>query len=641
MKDEGQITKPEPKPSKKKATLGPLRSLEQHVPVDWWNRIFNATYLKTDADVVDDEQLTRDDVDLVLNNLDLRPESRILDLCCGQGRHVLELARRGFVSAEGFDRSHYLITKARQRSRKLGLGVKFREGDARKLPYAVDSFDTVLIMGNSFGYFETANDDLTVLKGIAHVLKPGGNIFLDLADGEYLRQHFQSRSWEWINSNLFVCRERELSDDGQRLISREVVTDVNKGVITDQFYAERLYSAEGIQHLLSEAGFDSIEFCGQLDTATARNQDLGMMAKRIIIKASVKKDWTAPKARTSKENQLVVLFGDPQRPDIIKPSSVFDEDDIATIEKLKSALANHKALKVRYLNNHNSLIHDLRLVAGEQNTVVFNLCDEGLFNDAYKELHVPALLEAMQIPYTGSGPRCLAYCYDKSLVRGLAQEMGVPVARAFFAQPENTTIDLPFDFPAIVKPNFGDSSFGITAKSVVNSAIELMDAVNRIRSEFGHDRPLLVEQFLTGADLSVGIIGTPPSSYHVLPIVEEDYGALPDHLPQICGYEAKWNPDSPYWHLKSVRAQLSDEQRESIVEWCVLLAERLECRDYTRFDWRLDAKGRPHLLEVNPNPGWCWDGHLAKMAALDGIDYSGLLKMILNAGFDRLGRAQF
>jgi len=108
-------------------------------------------------------------------------------------------------------------------------------------------------------------------------------------------------------------------------------------------------------------------------------------------------------------------------------------------------------------------------------------------------------------------------------------------------------------------------------------------------------------------------------------------------LPQICGYESKWLPNSPYWNIKSIHATLPKETEKSIVACCLKLFERLECRDYTRFDWRLDQRGNPKLLEVNPNPGWCWDGHLAKMAKLAGMSYSKMLKAILHAAEQRLG----
>ncbi len=135
----------------------------------------------------------------------------------------------------------------------------------------------------------------------------------------------------------------------------------------------------------------------------------------------------------------------------------------------------------------------------------------------------------------------------------------------------------------------------------------------------------------------MGIIGNAPSSYTVLPITEEDYSEVPENLPRICGYEAKWSPDSPYWKIKSIYAVLPEETEKSIVEWCSKLFERLECRDYARLDWRLDAEDNPKLLEVNPNPGWCWDGHLAKMARIMSLSYSEMLGSILEEAEERLG----
>jgi len=145
-------------------TLGPVPNLEEHVAPDWWCRIFNSLYVKTDADVVDDLQVSRAEADVICDVLGLSAHEKILDLCCGQGRHSMELARRGFRNIEGLDRSHYLIQKAKERAKIEGLPVRFREGDARKLPYPADCFDVVLILGNSFGYFETVQDDLVTTR---------------------------------------------------------------------------------------------------------------------------------------------------------------------------------------------------------------------------------------------------------------------------------------------------------------------------------------------------------------------------------------------------------------------------------------------------------------------------------------------
>lgn len=616
--------------------LGPVSNLEEHVRPDWWRRIFNSIYLKTDADVVDNQNNTHKETELFSSILHLSPEDKILDLCCGQGRHCLELARRGFKNVEGLDRSHYLIQRAKAHAKKEGLSLRFREGDARRLPYPSDTFDAVMVLGNSFGYFETVQDDLRVLKEIFRVMKPWGRFIIDVTDGTYLKEHFQPRSWEWIDQNLFVCRERSLALDGQRLISREVVTHVEKGVVVDQFYAERLYTHESLHELLKAASFSDITSHGELISDSDRNQDLGMMEKRIVVTAVVRKDWASLKKRPgSVVKNVVVILGDPHKPDCIKPCCVFDDDDLYTIDRLKEALRDLKGFCFAYFSNHDTLIQDL-VKKEAKIDFVFNLCDEGFLNVAKKELHIPALLEMLGIPYTGSGPQCLAFCLDKSLVRGIAKEMGIPVPEAVFIKPEDSTFELYFDFPVIAKPNLGDSSFGITQKCVSHSPEELTNAISEIREHFGYDKPILVEELLTGKDLSVGIIGNPPESYTVLPIIEEDYSALPEGLPRICGYEAKWLPDSPYWNLRSIPAKLPEEVERNIVEWCLKLFGRLECRDYARFDWRLDALGNPKLLEVNPNPGWCWDGHLAKMAAIAGLAYPQMLESILKTAEARI-----
>ncbi|MFW9948275.1 MAG: methyltransferase domain-containing protein, partial [Candidatus Odinarchaeota archaeon] len=443
------------KEDSKSICLGPVSNLEEFVKEDWWKKIFNAYYLKTDGDVVEDQKITSFEVDFFSKVLGIRPDHYILDLCCGQGRHTIELAKRGFENIEGLDRSRYLIQKAKTNAKNLGLICKFREGDARKLPYPPDSFDIIMILGNSFGYFESIKDDYQVLKQTFRTLKPWGKILIDLTDGEYLKDNFQSHSWEWIDKNYFVCRERSLSLDKQRLISREVINHVNKGVLVDQFYAERLYSKKSISEILEKLGFSDIKFHGTITPDSQRQQDLGMMERRIIVSAVVKKEWTEIKRKLSPtEKKIVVIFGDPNKPDTLKPSNLFDDDDLYTIDQLKAALKELKGYYFSYLSNHDTLINDAEKLKGKID-YVFNLCDEGFLNDARKELHVPALLEILNIPYTGSGPQCLAFCYDKSLIRGIAKELEIPVPEAIFIKPNDKIIDLPLYFPAIVKPNFG------------------------------------------------------------------------------------------------------------------------------------------------------------------------------------------
>lgn len=638
MKEEPPNNKPE-KDKIEKAnqleakSLGPVLNLEEYVKPNWWKRIFNSTYLKTDGDVYDDQHITKKEIDIFLSILNLPQDAKILDLCCGQGRHLFELERRGFNNLDGIDISHYLIQRAKTQAKRENANIKFTEGDARKLPYPPDTFDAVLILGNSFGYFEAIHDDLKIIKNVFRVLKPWGKLLIDNTNGEYLRKHFEPRSWEWIDKNLFVCRERSLSLDKQRLISREVVTHAKRGVVADQFYGERLYTRESLSEILKNAGFGDINFHESISPDSQRNQDLGMMKERLIVTSVVRKEWTPVKIKKELKN-VVVIMGDPNKPDILKPLRIFDEDDFYTIDQMKNALRELREYQFTYLNNHDTLYQDLLRLKPRIDFAV-NLCDEGFDNIATKELHIPSLLEMLGIPYTGSGPQCLAHCYDKSLVRGVAKEMGIPVPDAFFIKSKDTIFDFSLRFPVIVKPNFGDSSFGITQKNVAHNIEDIMNVISDIREKFGYEKPILVEEFLTGKDLTVGIIGNPPESYIALPITEEDYSALPQELPKIGGYESKWLPDSPYWKIKTIVAQIPEETKKIMIEYSLKLFERLDCKDYGRIDWRLDSEGNPKLLEVNPNPGWCWDGHLAKMSKFAGLSYADMLRAILKAAEQR------
>jgi D-alanine-D-alanine ligase len=622
----------------KRKTLGPVLDLQSHLRPDWWKSLFGSLYLKTDGDVVDDQQITNAEINRICDLVQPQLWEEILDLCCGQGRHSLELARRGFRNIHGLDRSRYLIRKARSLAASEGLDVRFREGDARKLPYQTDSFDVVLILGNSFGYFENPSEDEMVLKEIFRVLKPSGRILMDVADGDYVKQNYEPRSWEWINQEMLVCRERMLNSQENRLICREVVTHAQEGILADQIYAERLYTSQELLDLTKSAGFqEAVVHDEKQRIEPSQSQDPGMMAQRLFLTGSAIKDWTPSRRKVKKELACVaVVLGDHRKSDPVKPNNAFDDDDFYTINELKSALGTIPDRKFLFLDNHEKLLGDLTRLRARID-YVFNLCDEGYDNDPRKELHVPALLEILGIPYTGSGPQCLATCYDKSMVRGIAGEMGIAVPYAFLVLPDSRAIEIPVPYPVIVKPNFGDSSFGIFADSVVEDEESLLDAINRLRNQFGYDKPILVEEFLPGKDLTIGIIGQTNGSSQALPMTEEDYSALPPELPRICGYEAKWDPDSPYWKIKTVPADLPPDVEETIASWSLMLAERLECRDYVRFDWRLDSNGKPKLLEANPNPGWCWDGHMAKAAELVGMSYADMIHRILTATEERIG----
>jgi D-alanine-D-alanine ligase len=149
--------------------------------------------------------------------------------------------------------------------------------------------------------------------------------------------------------------------------------------------------------------------------------------------------------------------------------------------------------------------------------------------------------------------------------------------------------------------------------------------------------PILIQQFLTGPEYSLGLVGNPGASWQVLPVLEVDYSRLDPGLPPLLTYESKWLPDSPYWSQIGYReARLDEETRRKMTDYANILFERLGCRDYARCDFRADACGEIKLLEVNPNPGWCWDGKLNLMAEMAGLRYSDLLRLILEAAQERV-----
>ena len=614
-------------------TLGPVSDLERHLPTDWWRTLFNSLYIKTDGDVIENPENTQREIDIVTDIAALEKNDHILDLCCGQGRHSLELARRGFTGVTGVDRSRYLIRLARKRARNEGLAVNFHEGDARKFRPPNTPFHCIFLLGNSFGYFEHKTDDEALLKNVARLLVSNGFVILDLVDGEWMGQNFEQRSWEWIDGNHFVCRERALSRDGERIVTRELISHAEKGVITDQFYAERLYTHERIQALLEDCGFQDIRFHEPITTASSRGQDLGMMAHRMILSAQAPRKARKKTVKTALSyRNITILLGDPTLPDSVKKDKVFNPEDFDTIRRLKHSLEETEVYSFSYMDNHQNFINSLKANPPE---FIFNLCDEGYRNDPFKELHIPAILEMLDIPYTGAGPACLGLCYNKNFVKSISESLDIPVPMETYIGTNDMVATLPATFPALVKPNFGDSSYGITKDAVVHDTLELLNYTEWVKNTLG-PRPILVQEFLSGPEYSIGIIGNPGLTYKVLCPLEVDYSGLDPELPRLLSYESKWYPDSPYWNqITYKKADLSEDLFRQLVDNSSILFERLACRDYARFDFRANEQGVIKLLEVNPNPGWCWDGKMNIMAGFDGLRYSDFLRLIIEAAQER------
>jgi D-alanine-D-alanine ligase len=332
--------------------------------------------------------------------------------------------------------------------------------------------------------------------------------------------------------------------------------------------------------------------------------------------------------------RVCVLTGDPRLPDLTKRDHHYNDEDFATHRAMRAALESFRGYRFEFLDDHAVLFERF---SQDPPDLVVNFCDTGFRNIATQELHVPALLELLGVPYSGASPACMAICYDKQIVRLVAQSLGIPVPREAYLAADGSRATLPDFYPALIKPNQADGSVGIRQDAVVRSRAEAEAYLAWVRSELP-GRALLVQEYLPGPEYGIGLIGNPESELTALPVLEVDFSRLPAGLNPILSYESKALPDSPYWtEIKFRRAEADTARLAAIADHAKRLFARLGCRDYARFDFRCAADGEPKLMEVNPNPAWANDGKLAFMAGFAGIAYPDLLKMILDAALKRTG----
>ena len=331
--------------------------------------------------------------------------------------------------------------------------------------------------------------------------------------------------------------------------------------------------------------------------------------------------------------RIAVVTGDPSRPDPTKRGNRYNEEDAVTHAAMRAALQGLPGYDVRFLDRHDSLFEDL---AAAPPDLVVNFCDTGLDNLPTQELHLPARLELLGIPYTGATPQALVLCFDKQVVRLVADALGIPVPREHFLAADEAADTLPDLWPALIKPNAADGSVGITKDAVVGTRAAALAYIAWLRATLP-GRDVLIQEYLPGPEYGVGLIGNPDDGLRLLPPLEVDFSGLPAGLAPILSFESKALPDSPYWtDIRFRRAAIAPDLEARLAAWAGRLFRRLGLRDYGRFDFRCAADGIPRLMEVNPNPAWANDGKLAFMAAFDGLAYADMLRLIVEAAIRRL-----
>jgi D-alanine-D-alanine ligase len=264
--------------------------------------------------------------------------------------------------------------------------------------------------------------------------------------------------------------------------------------------------------------------------------------------------------------------------------------------------------------------------------LVFNLA-ESFADDDTADFKIAAFLDLLGKNYTGTGAHGLLLSQDKGTAKKIFAFHGIhtPV----FAKSFRGRLDFSHDlhFPVIVKPAREDGSIGIEFSAVVNSIKELMERMDWLHAHF--DSPVLIEEYIEGREMYVGVIGN--DKPQALPVIELDLSKLPEGTPRIAAAEVKWGKGTKaYRDTKSaIATDLSDDTVMALQQTAIAAYQALELRDYGRVDMRLQADGRVHVIEVNPNPWLSSKAEFAMAARKAGRTYSRLVEEIVELAMAR------
>jgi D-alanine-D-alanine ligase len=266
-----------------------------------------------------------------------------------------------------------------------------------------------------------------------------------------------------------------------------------------------------------------------------------------------------------------------------------------------------------------------RLAAGDRWDLVFNIA-EGLYGRS-REAQVPALLEMYRVPYTFSDPLVCAMTLDKAMAKRLVQIAGLRTpAFALISRPADLkSVDLPF--PLFAKPVAEGTGKGVDCNSRVDSREQLHKVCRRLLDRFR--QPVLVEEYLPGREFTTAILGT-GSEARVLGTME--FTIRQDAPAKDYSYEVKELCEQYVHYFPMPKGRL----RKQVENLSLQAYRALECRDTGRVDVRLDAKGRPAFMEINPLPGLHpLHSDLPMIATQEGMAYTELLRRIIDSALDR------
>ncbi|MGA2091546.1 MAG: hypothetical protein ABSH12_08845 [Endomicrobiales bacterium] len=265
---------------------------------------------------------------------------------------------------------------------------------------------------------------------------------------------------------------------------------------------------------------------------------------------------------------------------------------------------------------------------------VFNLAEAWL-GEYQNDKNIVSLLELLGIPYTGCSPMGLMICNHKALTKKILLYHGIKVPRfCVFRVGETVKFPAEFSRPYFVKPLREEASMGISQRSLAETEDQCRDRISFIHQSLGKDA--LVEEYIDGRELYVGVIGT-AKSIKVLPVWELKFTRVPDSEPKIATYKAKWDENyRKKWGIKNECAdQLPEGIDDKIADICKIAFRVLYIDGYARFDLRLTPEGDIYILEANANPELARGEDFAASAEKDGIIYEDLTEKILQHALQR------
>ena len=308
-------------------------------------------------------------------------------------------------------------------------------------------------------------------------------------------------------------------------------------------------------------------------------------------------------------------------------------DSWETVEALKQALELYNNVTL-FEGNEDAYIK-LKEIKPD---IVFNVT-EGL-NGISREAQIPAMLDLLNIPYTGSDPLTLSICLDKARTKEILSYHKISNSKFTTAKKVSQINVEALSYPLIVKPVSEGSSKGIYSSSFVTNKNELINEVNRVTEIY--NQAVLIEEYLPGREFTVALLGNDDDT-EILPIVELNFEDFPDELAHIYSYEAKWLIDTKDNPLKAFTcpAKISQSLEQIINRTALQTFKVLNCKDWARIDLRLDNDGIPNVIEINPLPGILPDprenSSFPKAAFASGLTYNEMINKVLYIAAKRYG----